>query len=114
MSNMTKNNKNNLLDIMHTKRIVLVAVIITIAGMFVFSNAFVNPLLAQSSKSNDKTDSSKSKDSNSDTKLPLTLILQVLALIKKTIKIFKNASLLQMVLKVLQQKQKFKTALDKF
>jgi hypothetical protein len=36
--------------------------------MFVFSNAFVNPLLAQSSKSNDKTDSSKSKDSNSDTK----------------------------------------------
>jgi cytoskeletal protein RodZ len=68
MSNMTKNNKNNLLDIMHTKRIVLVAVIIAITGMFVFSNAFVNPLLAQSSKSNDKTDSSKSKDSNSDTK----------------------------------------------
>ena len=68
MSNMTKNNKNNLLDIMHTKRIVLVAVIIAITGMFVFFNAFVNPLLAQSSKSNDKTDSSKSKDSNSDTK----------------------------------------------
>ena len=43
---------------MHTKRIVLVAVIIAITGMFVFSNAFVNPLLAQSSKSNDKTDSS--------------------------------------------------------
>ena len=65
MLNMTK---NNLIDIMHTKRIVLVAVIIAITGMFVFSNAFVNPLLAQSSKSNDKTDSSKSKDSNSDTK----------------------------------------------
>src|SRR6476661_7598781 len=64
MLNMTK---NNLIDIMHTKRIVLVAVIIAITGMFVFSNAFVNPLLAQSSKSNDKTDSSKSKDSNSDT-----------------------------------------------
>jgi len=53
---------------MHTKRIVLVTVIIAITGMFVFSNAFVNPLLAQSSKSNDKTDSSKSKDSGSDTK----------------------------------------------
>ena len=65
MLNMTK---NNLIDIMHTKRIVLVAVIIAITGMFVFSNVFVNPLLAQSSKSNDKTDSSKSKDSNSDTK----------------------------------------------
>jgi len=65
---MIKNNKNNLLDIMHTKRIVLVTVIIAITGMFVFSNAFVNPLLAQSSKSNDKTDSSKSKDSGSDTK----------------------------------------------
>ena len=68
MSNMTKNNKNNLLDIMHTKRIVLVAVIIAITGMFVFSNAFVNPLLAQSSKSTDKTGSSKSKDSISGTK----------------------------------------------
>ena len=68
MSNMIKNNKNTLLDIMHTKRIVLVTVIIAITGMFVFSNAFVNPLLAQSSKSNDKTDSSKSKDSGSDTK----------------------------------------------
>ena len=43
MLNMTK---NNLIDIMHTKRIVLVAVIIAITGMFVFSNAFVNPLLA--------------------------------------------------------------------
>src|SRR6476469_10702724 len=68
MSNMIKNNKNNLLYIMHNKRIVLVTVIIAITGMFVFTNAFVNPLLAQSSKSNDKTDSSKSKDSSSDTK----------------------------------------------
>src|SRR5437868_4746047 len=68
MSNMTKNNKNNLLNITRTKRIVLVAVIIAITGMFVFSNAFVDPLLAQSSKSTDKTDSFKSKDSSSGTK----------------------------------------------
>jgi len=36
--------------------------------MFVFSNAFVNPLLAQSSKSTDKTGSSKSKDKSDGTK----------------------------------------------
>ena len=114
MSNMTKNNKNNLLDIMHTKRIVLVAVIIAITGMFVFSNAFVNPLLAQSSKSNDKTDSSKSKDSNSDTKTTINTDTSSSSADKKDYKDFQKCSLLQMVLKVLQQKQKFKTALDKF
>src|SRR4051794_9541808 len=67
MSNVTKNNQNNLLDIMHTKKIVSVAVIIAITAMFIFSNAFVNPLLAQSSKSNDKT-GSKSKDGSDGTK----------------------------------------------
>jgi hypothetical protein len=68
MSNVTKNNKNNLLDIMHTKKIVSVAVIIAITAMFVFSNDFVNPLLAQSSKSTDKTGSYKSNDKSDGTK----------------------------------------------
>ena len=68
MSNVTKNNKNNLLDIIYNKKAVSVAVIIAITAMFVFSNAFVNPLLAQSSKSTDKTGSSKSKDKSDGTK----------------------------------------------
>ena len=53
---------------MHTKKIISVAVIIAITAMFVLSNAFVNPLLVQSSKSNDKTGSSKSKDTSDGTK----------------------------------------------
>jgi len=68
MSNVTKNNKNNLLDIIHNKKAVSVAVIIAITAMLVFSNAFVNPLLAQSSKTKDKTGSSKSKDTSDGTK----------------------------------------------
>jgi hypothetical protein len=65
---MTKdnNNKNNSLDVINTKQIVSVAVIIAIAAMFVFSNAFVNPLLAKSSKSDGKTDS-KSTDKKGST-----------------------------------------------
>jgi hypothetical protein len=64
MSKMTKNNNNNnnnSLDMINTKQVVVVAVIIAIAAMFVFSNAFVNPLLAKSNKSDGKTDS-KSTD----------------------------------------------------
>ena len=68
MSNVTKNNKNNLLDIIYNKKAVSVAVIIAITAMLVFSNAFVNPLLAQSSKNTDKTGSSKSKDKSDGTK----------------------------------------------
>jgi ABC-type Na+ efflux pump permease subunit len=68
MSNLTKNNKKDLLDIMRTKKIVSVAVIIAITGMFIFSNAFINPLLAQSSKSTDRKDSSKSTDGNDNAK----------------------------------------------
>jgi hypothetical protein len=61
MTNNNNNNNNNSLDMINTKQVVVVAVIIAIAAMFVFSNAFVNPSLAKSNKSDGKTDS-KSTD----------------------------------------------------
>ena len=61
MSNITK--KGDSLDVMTAKRIVSVAIIIAITGMFIFSNAFVNPLLAKSSKHEDKTTTTTSSTS---------------------------------------------------
>lgn len=52
-----KKNTINLVDIFNSKEIVLVAVIIAITGMMVFSSAFVNPLWAKSSKHEDKSSS---------------------------------------------------------
>ena len=69
MSKMTKSNKNNLLDAMNAKKIVLVTVMIAITGMFVFSSVFVNPLFALTDKSNDRKEPpSKSTDGNNNAK----------------------------------------------
>jgi hypothetical protein len=61
---MTKN-KNDLQDLRNTKKIVAVVVIVVITGIFLFNNELINPIMAKSSKSEDKTAKSTDKKSNS-------------------------------------------------